>query len=91
VIARILVIFSLMLLVAAPASELAGTAAAAPAALLELADEPAPLADDDAVAPPAAAPDAWRARGARPAAGAAVPPAPRALTQIFRPPRPALG
>jgi len=91
VVARLLVLLSLMLLVAAPVPERAGAALAAPAAQLELADEPAPLADDDAVALPAAAPGAWRAPAVRPAAGTAASLPSRAHTQIFRPPRPALG
>lgn len=90
VIARLLVILSLMLLVAAPAPELTETALAAPALQLELADEPAPLADDEVAAPPAVAPAAPPAGAAWPGACEDDPPPARAHTQIFRPPRSSL-
>lgn len=90
VIARLLVILSLMLLVAAPASELAGSALAAPAAQLELVDEPVPLADDEVAAPHEAAPAAPPAWAAWPGACEDGPPAARPRTQIFRPPRSSL-
>ena len=90
VIARILVALSLMLLVAAPASERAGAALAAPAAQLELADEPVPVADEEGAAPHDATRAASRACVACPAAYEKAPPFSRVHTRIFRPPRPSL-
>jgi hypothetical protein len=87
VIARILIALSLMLLVAAPASGLAG---AAPAAQLELADEPVPVADEEGAAPHDATRGASRACLACPAAYENAPPPSRVHTRIFRPPRPSL-
>jgi len=81
VIARIVLAVSLVLLVAAPEAWAAGPAP------IELVDEGAPPADDDAVAPCAPVPAAARAVAVRPPpfeATALPRPAP---ARIFRPPR----
>jgi hypothetical protein len=84
VIARLLLAVSLVLLVAAPGPALAEVAQAAQ---IELADEPAPLADDEAVTPPAAARATARACAARPSPPEEPPPPRLARSRIFRPPR----
>lgn len=87
-IARIVLVVSLVLLAAAPGSALAGTA---PSADLQLLEQVAPTADDDAAVPvPAALAVAPACAGVCPApSGELALPRP-ALARIFRPPRPAI-
>ena len=84
VIARIFLALSLVLLIAAPA------AMAIDAALVELAEEPPPLADEEAVVSQAPAAAAPRDRAEhRPSSEVSDPPQ-GAIAQVFRPPRPGL-
>ena len=84
-VARIVLLASLVLLVAAPPAK---AAEAAPDPLVLLGDVAEPLAAEPAVVPLAAAAAAPPTGAARPiSAGEAVPPGPP-LARIFRPPRP---
>jgi hypothetical protein len=84
VLAQIVLAVSLVLLVAAPAPAAGGSAQPAQ---IELLDEAAPFAEEEAVAAPAAAHAASHACAAsRHSSAEIVPPGP-ALARIFRPPR----
>jgi hypothetical protein len=81
VIARIWLVLSLALLVAAPAQVLAGAAQA------ELIEEAASAADDEAVVPAAFAHAAVSACAVGPERSDAVEPPAPGLARVFRPPR----
>jgi hypothetical protein len=84
VIARIVLAVSLVLLVAAPEAWAAGPAQPAQ---IELVDQGAPLAGDDAVSQRAPAPAAARVAVVRPPPFDAIALPRPAPTRIFRPPR----
>jgi hypothetical protein len=84
VIVRILVAVSLVLLAAAPASALAGSA---PPAQVELVEQPAPVTDDEAVAPRACALAVPLTCAASPPPSEEIAPSGPALARLFRPPR----
>jgi hypothetical protein len=82
VIARIFLALSLVLLVAAPA------AMVAEAALVELAEEPPPLLDEEAGVSQAPGAGALRDRATHRASSEGSAPPQGAIAQVFRPPRP---
>lgn len=86
-IARIVLAISLVLLVAAPAAWAADPAQPAQPAQIELVDQGAPLAGDDAVAPRAPAPAAARVAVVRPPPFDAIALPRPGPARIFRPPR----
>jgi hypothetical protein len=81
VIARIVLVLSLVLLVAAPAGALAGSVQ------IELVEDAASAADDEAVAPIALAHAASPASHLRQDRSEEIAPAAPAIGRVFRPPR----